>query len=86
MTFVKNRSYRKGKQSILKHFLNDFFEGVTLLLGFAAGVVFGYFVKLFGEIAFAVTVKLGFQPIFAQVFDNIFFSQFKIQIHKRHHQ
>lgn len=82
-------SYRRGgeiRNGRFKDFLHDPFGGIALLLGFIAGVTFGYFVELFGQITFSVAMELGFETIFAKVLDDVFFAKFKIQIDKRHHQ
>jgi hypothetical protein len=66
--------------------LKEFFDGICLFLRLLAGVIFGYFLKLFGQIALSIAVELWLEAVFAEVFDNVLFAKLKIQIHKRHHQ
>lgn len=65
---------RNRQNHFIKNFLYDFFEGIILFLGFFAGVAFGYFVELFGEVALTIAMQLRLEAIFAHILDNKLFT------------
>lgn len=76
----------KRKCEFFKRIFYHFFEKRSVFLSFFGGVIFGYFVELFGQVTFPVAMQLRLEAVFAKLLNNVLFAQLKIQIDKRHQQ
>ena len=63
------KSLRKHKVFVVEGFFEKLLETLLLAVGFFAGFVFGYFVELFGQITFTITLQLWLKAIFAEILD-----------------